>query len=108
VSAVALIRPDALMDEYWRWFECDGCRQFELRYRAYAIGGCFFVPDYAAWHVPSGAEEAIAPPGQECPSSVVLNQQIDIDQRRDSADEQEYLLRQRLSRRLDVTLDTTN
>jgi hypothetical protein len=48
--------------------------------------------------VPSLAEELVIAPGQQGTATIVLDQQIDIDERRDPADEEEDVPRKAVVR----------
>src|SRR6202040_3311939 len=59
---------------------------------AYAIGDRFLVSNDPARHVPSRPEELVIAPGEQRARAIVLDEQIDVDQRGDAADEQEHVL----------------
>ncbi|OHC71876.1 MAG: hypothetical protein A3H93_19655 [Rhodocyclales bacterium RIFCSPLOWO2_02_FULL_63_24] len=72
--------------------------QFVLRNRPNSGGESFLESDYAARNMPARSVVLIFAPGKECFTLIIFHQQVDIDQGRKLADEQEGLLRQAFAR----------
>src|SRR4051812_47327083 len=69
-----------------------------VRARANAVFDGFLVANDSAWNVPTGAVELIVAPREQRPMPIVLDEKIDVQERRDPADEQEDVRRQALVR----------
>ena len=70
-----------------------------------SVSGCFLESDNSAGHVPAGAVKSVAPPGQQSSTTIVLDKQVDVDERGNPADEEKQFLGQASRPRVDVALD---
>src|SRR5579864_1398783 len=68
------------------FMDCCGCRvqldfhpQFLPGYSADAIRGRLLKANHAAWKVPTRPVECIITPGEQRPTGIILDEQIDID-----------------------------
>ena len=64
--------------------------------RPHAFRRRLLEADDSARHVPAGTEELVVAPRQQRPPTPVLYQQVDVDQRDDTADEEEHVFGQAL------------
>src|SRR3954453_8517019 len=81
----------------------DGDRlRIELHFRsefaessgADSVFSAFLIPDDATGNMPARPVGVILPPGEQGAAPIVLDQQVDIDQRREAAEEEKKLLGQ--------------
>ena len=79
---------DALADEDGRRIELDRRTKLPLRDNAYSVSRRFLESDDAARNVPSWPIEPIAPPRKQRASAIILDQEIDVDERRETADKE--------------------
>jgi len=86
VTAVAL-GSDRFEHEGWGRFARDTGTQLASRYSMHALNGRFFVPDDAAGNMPARAVVIIISPGEEGSVALVVDEEIDVDERGDAADE---------------------
>jgi len=68
--------------------EVDGGAEFQAGHLVKPVAGGLLVANDAARDVPAGAIMAVAAPGQEGAMVLVLNEEVDIDQRGDAAGEE--------------------
>ena len=79
---------NGFVDEDRRRIEDDSDSKFSLRHNAYSVSRGFFESDDAARNVPPGPIALVAPPGEQRSSAIVLDQQVDVDERRDPTDKE--------------------
>ena len=85
---------NALANEDRRRIELDCNTKFSLGNYAYSLNRRFFESDDTAWNVPTKAIELVAPSSEQCTSTIVLDQQVDVDERGDTAEKEKQLLGQ--------------
>ena len=94
MPTVPALGTNALVEENRDRIELDDRPKFSLGYNAYSLRRRFFESDDAARNVPPGSIELVAPPGEQRSSGIVLDQQVDVDQRRGPAKKEKYLVGQ--------------
>ena len=92
--ATVAFRRDRFENEDGRGLAFYADAEFGMGHSAYAVGCTFLITDDAAGDVPAGAIMLVIAPGEECAELLVLDQEIDVDQRRDTTDEEEHGLGQ--------------
>jgi hypothetical protein len=93
MTAVAF-RCDRFENEDRSGLEFHISADFGMGHCAYAVGCALLITDDPARDVPAGAVMLVIAPGEECAELLVLDQEIDVDQRGDATDEKEYGLGQ--------------
>ena len=96
---------NAFVDENRRRIELHDSAKFSLGHNAYSLSCRFFVSDDAARNVPAGSIEAVAPPGEQRPSAIVLDQQVHVDEGRGPAQKEKQLLGQSAGLGVEVALE---
>ena len=105
MPALASLGNNALVDENRHRIELDCSTKFSPGYDAYSVSRRLFEPDDAARNVPSGPIELVAPPGEQRSSAIVLDQQVDVDERRGSAEKEKQLLGQAVCLGVELALE---
>lgn len=85
-------RRNALVDKHWRRVAFDYCSQLALRHNSNSIDRLFPESDDATWHMPAGAIKPVISPSKQGVTSMVLDQQIDVDERRNPAEKEKQFL----------------
>jgi len=96
------------MDPNGLRIELNGDAQLPSGDLAYPVGCRLLVPNDPARHMPTRSIEVIVAPCQQGTPSAVLNQQIDIHQRRQTTDEKKYRFRQAILPILDGTFNAAH
>ena len=108
MSAVIAVECNFLLHEDGRFVEVDGSAKLLLCNKVEAIAGTFFKPNYAAGDVPSRPMKAVAAPCQQRALTIVLNQEVDVDERRNAADEQKEVVGPSTSELTSMGIQLTN
>jgi len=80
------------MDRHGRRIRLDSYLQLLPGHRPDALCGRLLKANDASWNVPSRTVESVLAPGEQRSAGIVLDEQVDIDQRRNAADEEEEFL----------------
>ena len=85
MSTLHSARNDGFLNQYRRPVEFDARTQLPLGNDRDALGSRFLESNDAAGNVPSGPIKRVASPREQRSAVVIADQQVDIDERCDSA-----------------------
>ena len=105
MPTITSLRPDALMDENRDRIELDGSAKFSFAYNMYSVCCRLLVTDDTTRDMPARPIVMVTSPGKQGASVIVLDQQVDIDERRDPADKEKHLVGQSVCRNVNMALE---
>src|SRR5262249_4047534 len=94
MPALSAVGGNGFVEEGGRWVESERSPGCSLGHKAYSVSRRFFESDDATRNVPPRSIELIAPPSEQRVSAIVLDQQVDVDEGRDTTNEEKQLLGQ--------------
>ncbi len=105
MPTIMSLRPDALMDENRGRLEFDGSAELSFAYNMYSVCCHLVVTDDATRDMPARPIETVTSPGKQGASAIVLDQQVDVDERRDPADKEKHLVGQSVCSNVNMALE---